>query len=406
MQVFSIRKNAVLPGVLALLALLTPLACNYLGNGPPASQLSLATADRRELQVRVNTNGIIEPIDPASIYAAIDGFVTNLKKREGAEVAQGELLMRLESKQITTSLAEARAALLQARLQANSVLTGPPKEELAALDGSIAENELQLKQRREDLRIEEALLQKGAATREAAEKLQKEVNLLQLRADDLRGKKQALMERYSANQKQWEQERVSELAGQVELLEQQVKAGSILVPRSGLLYSLAVKPGAYVDRGRLLAEVYAPGSVRLRAYVDEPDLGGIAKGQRVMIEWDGLPDRQWPGVVERPADQAVTLGNRSVGYVICSIEGEANELIPNINVRVQIVTATRADALVIPRSCVFSRNGQPTVMVWDGKQTALKPVHLGLVTPQEVEILQGLDAGNKVVTNPGAVTAR
>ena len=152
--------------------------------------------------------------------------------------------------------------------------------------------------------------------------------------------------------------------------------------------------------------MYDPGKVRLRAYVDEPDLGRIEKGQAVLVEWDGLPGRQWTGVVERPAEEVVALGNRSVGHVICAIKGEPKELIPNVNVRVQIVTARKSNALVIPRSAVFSNNGQPAVMLLEGNHTVLKPVTLGLVTPQEIEILQGIDEGSTVVTNPGIAANR
>jgi membrane fusion protein (multidrug efflux system) len=185
------------------------------------------------------------------------------------------------------------------------------------------------------------------------------------------------------------------------LLELQVQTGSVLAPRSGVLYSLSVKVGSYVNRGQLMAQIYNPGKVLLRAYVDEPDLGRIEKGQQVLIDWDGLPDRHWTGVVEQPAKQVVALGNRSVGYVMCPIDNGPKELIPNINVKVQIVTTRKADALVVPRAAVFNQNGQPAVMLWDGRHTTLKSVVLGLVTPEEIEILQGINGESSVVINPG-----
>ncbi len=399
-------KSVLLLGFGVLVLLTAPLACSFLGKNPIASQLSLATAVRRELRLLVSTNGTIEPVDRAVLYAPTDGFVSDLRKREGTDVTQGEMLMRVESEQIMTALAEARAGLSQARLQALPVLSGPTKEELEAVDAAISENQLELTQKRSDLQAEEALFAKAAVTRESVDILKKELNLLQLKGENLQEKKQALLARFSSDQKRLEQERVGEITRQVKLLEEQAKAGAILAPRSGVLYSLTVRPGSFVNRGKQLAEVYEPGRVRLRAYVDEPDLGGIAKEQPVVVEWDGLQGRQWTGKVERPADQVVALGNRSVGNVLCTIEGQAKELIPNINVRVQIVTATRADALVIPRSCVYSSKGQPTVMIWDGNNATRKHVRIGLVTPQEVEILEGINEGSVVIANPGVVSAQ
>jgi multidrug efflux pump subunit AcrA (membrane-fusion protein) len=311
------------------------------------------------------------------------------------------MLLRLESQQIMTSLAEARAALLQARIEARTVAAGAPKEEVAAVEAAIAEVSLQLAQQREDLVREEALLKKEATTREAVENLRKQINLQEVRINGLRQRQEALLHRYSEDEKQLQQNRVNELTRQVELLDQQVRTGSILASRSGVIYLLSVSPGAYVSRGQLLAQLYHPGRIRLRAYVDEPDLGRIQKGQRVMIDWDGLPDQHWQGAVDQPAKQIVTLGTRSIGYVVCTIDGSPKELIPNTNVKVQIVTASKAAALVIPRTAVLNQNGKPAVMWSDGERTVLKRVTLGLVTPEEIEILTGIEEGSKVVTNPG-----
>jgi HlyD family secretion protein len=364
--------------------------------------LLLSTAARHELKVVIGTNGIIEPADRIEIYAPIDAFVTDLHHPEGSEVSQGKLLMHLESQQLKTTLAEANAALLQARREAQQVVAGPPREEVAAVEAAIAEAALQLGQQREDLRREEALLSKEATTREVVENLRKQVSLLQLRLEGFQQKKQVLLNRHSDTEKQLVKTRVDELTRQVELLEQQIRLGSVVIPINGLLYSLPVRSGSYVNKGQLLAQIYQPGRIQLRAYVDEPDLGRVDKGQQVLIDWDGLPDRQWTGTVDKLAKQVVALGNRSVGYVICSIKGEPKELIPNINVKIQIVTASRAAALVVPRTAVFNANGKPTVMLSsDGLHTVLKPVLLGLITPEEVEIVQGIDEGSKVVTNPG-----
>jgi HlyD family secretion protein len=209
--------------------------------------------------------------------------------------------------------------------------------------------------------------------------------------------------RYSDKEKEYTQGRVTQIARQVELLEQQLQSESIPAPGSGLLYSLAVRPGTYVTRGQLLAELYRPGNVRLRAYVDEPDLGRIQKGQPVLVEWNGMPERRWTGVVEKPAEQVIALNNRSVGHVLCSLTEQPRELIPNLNVQVEITTASKANALVIPRSAVFNHAGKPVVLVLDGTRTLEKPVKTDLFNSEEIEILDGIHEGDPVILNPAEV---
>jgi len=394
-------KNIIWIILAALILLGMSVGYHVLSSGSKTPELMLSTVVRRELRAVVSTNGIIEPVGRAEIFAPFDAFVTNMPTHEGSEVVRGQLLMRLESQQLMTALAEARAALIQAKNEARMVAAGAPKEEVAAMRSSIVETTLQLRQQREDLMSEENLLKKGATTREAVENLQKQVELLQLRMEGLKQKEEGLLHRHTDDEKQLLQDRVSELIRQVELLEQQVQAGSILARQSGVIYSLAVNQGSYVSKGQLLAQLYQPGKVRLRAYIDEPDLGRVVKGQRTLIDWDGLPDKRWNGVVDRPAQQVVALGNRFVGYALCAFDGEPKELMPNINVKVQIVTAGKAGALVIPRTAVFNDNGKPAVMLSNGVHTVLRPVLPGLITPEEIEILEGVEEGNRVVTHPG-----
>jgi HlyD family secretion protein len=365
-----------------------------------APALVTAKAARREIRVLVSTNGIVEPADRSEIYAPIDGFVTSIQKRDGAEIAQGQPLLQLHSEPLRTALTEANAALLAAKRQARAVEIGPSKEEIAEVDASIAETALQLEQQNKDLAAEEALYAKQATTRMAVENLRKQRNLLQLRLDSLKQKRQDLQARYSPEDKAWEQDRIAELTKQVDSIKRQLLAESVAAPQSGRIYSLQVKQGSFVSRGQLLALIYKPGKVMLRAFVDEPDLGRIRKSQLVRIEWDGMPNQQWTGVVEKPAEQVVAMNNRSVGEVLCSIESGPPGLIPNLNVRVEITTERKANALVVPRNAVFNYKGKPSVLAPEGKGTAVKPVELGLATPEEIEILRGISDGDLVILNP------
>ena len=365
--------------------------------------LLTAKVNRRELKAVISTNGVVEPIERSDVSAPFDGFVRLLTHQEGDFVTKGERLFQVESEQLAIMLASAKAALLQALRQAQPILAGPPKEELVGVESSISETELELTKKRQDLRREENLLKRDAATRVDVENLREQVSMLEVHLESLRQKKHSLENRFSPEEKVWEANKVKELRQQVELLSMQLESGSIHSPRSGRIYGLSIRSGSYVNKGQLLAQIYEPGRIRVKAYVDEPDLGRIGKGQEVEIEWDGEPDKRWQGRVEHSAQQVVAMGNRSVGFVLCSVDGNPMELIPNINLKVQIVTSRKPGALVVPRAAVFNHDGQSTVLLDDGGHTVLRRVVLGMVTPQEVEILKGLEEGEHIIINPGEV---
>jgi len=386
--------------VIAILVILIILAVYLLTGEREAPSYLTVRAARQEIRMIVSTNGVIEPIERGEVYAQIDGRVTHVHVQEGAEISAGQLLLELESEQIRTAIAEANTALLEARRQEKIVLSGPPRDEIAAIDAVIAEAALQLEETEKDLKIEESLFARGAVTRVAADALRKQRDQLRMRVDNQARQKQELLDRFSSEEKQWEKEKVHGLSEQARFLEQQRLLEAVASPGSGRVYSLEVKPGAYVTKGQLLAKINQPGKVRLRAYVDEPDLGRVEKGQPVGIAWDGLPEHKWTGVVERPAEQVVSMDIRTVGYVYCTIEGSHEELIPNLNVMVEITTLRKPDALVVPRSAVFNHDGVRSVRIFDGKTAITKPVISGVVTTEEIEIIEGLREGDEVIINP------
>jgi HlyD family secretion protein len=395
------QKNRTLISLVVLVLIIVCLIYYFVSRNTDTPQLQLAKAVHGEIKAVINTNGIIEPLNRIDIYAPIDAFVVAVQTSEGSEIKKGRILMRLESREIRAAIAEAKAALLQAQHQAHAIMSGPPKEEVSAVDASIADCQLQLDQLNKDLQIEESLRAKQATTQMAVENLQKQLAARQLQLDSLKQKKMDLRERYSADEKKWEQDRVAELSKQVALLEQQLQMESVLALSDGLIYSLSVKAGSYAAKGQLLAQIYQPGKIRLRAYVDEPDLGRIKIGQSVLIEWDGMPGKQWHATVDKPAQEVVALNNRSVGNVLCSIEGEPKELIPNLNVKIEIATDRKTDAIVVPRSALFNSGGKLSVLVSEGTRTIARPVDIGLSTSEKVEILHGVNAGDSVLTNPG-----
>ncbi len=96
--------------------------------------------------------------------------------------------------------------------------------------------------------------------------------------------------------------------------------------------------GDYVKVGDILAEMADLRQVRVRAFVDEPDLGWLAPDEDVKVSWDAMPNRTWTGKVEQVPKQVVARGTRSVGEVLCSVQNDKVELLPNVNVEVHITS--------------------------------------------------------------------
>src|SRR5207302_9847683 len=115
---------------------------------------------------------------------------------------------------------------------------------------------------------------------------------------------------------------VQQAQSEVAALEVKVRDGHIVAPADGTLYSLPVRQGDFVKAGDLLAELADLHKVRVRAFVDEPEIGALRPNEPVRITWDAMPDRTWQGLTENVPRQVVPRGSRSVGELLCSVNND------------------------------------------------------------------------------------
>ena len=387
------------------LAAVVAFALVRLSGRQPVAKISATTPVRQNIVSSVSSNGKVEPISPYTIRAELDTFVEKVLASEGQNVKKGQLLLRLDVKDATSQLAAAKARLLRAQDELRSAQAGGRADEAARINGDLAKAQAELDRRQRNHDSLERLLAQGAATKD------------ELAANDLAlAQAQADVNKLSAAKKEFSRTAAldtsrAELAVQqaqsdVAALEAKVRQGSITAPVDGTLYSLPAKTGEYVKVGDLLAEMADLHRVRVRAFVDEPEMGGLEPGLPVKITWDALPNRTWEGKTEIIPRQVVARGSRSVGELLCSVDNEKLELLPNTNVNVRIHSKERVNVVAVSRGAVERESGQSYVFVVISRvgKTMLekRPIQVGIADATNFEVMSGLQAG-EVVALPGDV---
>jgi HlyD family secretion protein len=168
-----------------------------------------------------------------------------------------------------------------------------------------------------------------------------------------------------------------------------------------------VKAGDYVRVGDLLAQMADLHRVRVRAFIDEPELGAIQANEPVKITWDALPNRTWAGRTEIIPKQVVPRGTRSVGELLCAVNNDGLELLPNINVNVRINSQERVNVLSVPRATVSTENGRRFVFVVKKNPLAVsqstlekREIKVGIADSTSYEVVGGLQQ-DELVALPG-----
>jgi HlyD family secretion protein len=177
---------------------------------------------------------------------------------------------------------------------------------------------------------------------------------------------------------------------------QQAAQVEVRAPMAGVVYGLAVRPGTYLNSGDLVTNIGQLDRLRVRVYIDEPELGRVALGQPVTITWQALPDKQWTGTVERKPTDIEALGSRQVGQVICAIENPGRLLIPGTNVDATIRTAVVDGALTVPKETLRHDASGDYVFLLQGDSIGRRPVKTGNSSVTRIQITEGLAEGDAV----------
>ena len=127
--------------------------------------------------------------------------------------------------------------------------------------------------------------------------------------------------------------------------------------------------------------------VRVRVYVDEPELGRVEPGESVRITWDALAGREWKGTVQRKPTEVVALGSRQVGEVLCTVDNPNRDLTPGTNVNAFILTKVVQNALSIPKTTVRRDNGVGVFVLQKDNTVQWRGIQTGISDALRVEVL-------------------
>ncbi len=399
----KLRNRALL--LLALAGVIAFVLVRVSGRQPVAKISATRPIREKFMSSSITSNGKVEPIAPYIVRAQLDTFVEKVYATEGQNVKRGQLLMELDVKDAASQLASAKSKLLHAQEDLRAAQAGGKADDLARVASNLAKAEADRDRYQREHDALERLVAKGAATKD--EVAANELLLAKAKAD---------VQTYAAAKQQFTREAgldasgaalaVQQAQSDITRLEEKVRQGRITVPIDCTLYSLPVKAGDYVKTGDLLAEMADLHKVRVRAFIDEPDLGGLEPDLPVKITWDALPNKSWPGRTEIIPKQVVARGSRSVGELLCSVNNDNLQLLPNTNVNVRINSKERMNVVTVPRGAVETENGKRYVfVVKDGvgnQRLEKREISVGIADATSFEVLNGLE-GNEIVALPGDV---
>lgn len=381
--------------ILIVVALLAVVAVALVARHGQAATVQVAVVTQEDLSSTITSNGRVEPISPVTARAEFPTFVDKVLATEGQTVHQGQLILTLNASDMRADLAQAQADLIAAETSLQSARAGGSADLVAQVDGDLRQSQVEVANLERTHQSLEGLVARQAATRD--ELAQNEASLAKARAglQVFEEKKKSLADR-ARTDVEAATLRVTQAQSQIQSLTEKVRSATIVATGEGTLYSLPVHQGDYVKVGDVLAVMADLHHVRVRAFVDEPDLGGLEPNQEVEATWDAKPGVTWMGRTEQIPKQVVPRGERSVGEVLCTVDNAKLDLLPNVNVDVRILVRKQNGVLAVPRAAVLEDKGQYYVYVLGQGTIRRQPVTLGIASASKYEVTSGLKVNDRV----------
>jgi HlyD family secretion protein len=383
-------KKVLVPLLLAGVAAV--IVWGVLRKGDPP-KVSFARVKRQTLVSTLPTNGKVEPWLWQAVRAETGGVVSRAPVEDGQTVAAGAVMADIADPALQAETEAAQAKLNEARANLATQEAGGKPAEFTDIDNSVARARFDLAQAQKVLASLERLVAQHASTQQEADAAREKVQQSELEIAGLEKRRRSLS---SPTEVAAARARVGDAETALDLARQRAALSLVRAPMAGVVYGREVRPGSYLNAGDLVANVGRMDRLRVRVYVDEPELGRVAVGQPVTITWDALPGRQWHGEVDKKPVAVEALGSRQVGEVVCSIENEGRALIPGTNVNAEIRTAVVENALAIPKETLRHDAQGDYVLALKGDAVERRAVKKGAANITLVQVVEGLSDADAV----------
>jgi RND family efflux transporter MFP subunit len=377
----TVRTPVVTAVLIAFTVLLAALfAVGYVPNHQRRQEADAVAAERQDLIPRVD---VIQPRRPStagdlvlfadaramqetSIYPRANGYLKRLEVDIGDRVKAGQLLAEIDTPEVDAQLNEARAALEQSKAnvtkaQADYEFAGTTFQRFQSLDKTQAVTPQDLDQRRSAFNQASAALAAAKANVGASE---------------------AAVQRLTETQ----------------------SFSRVTAPFAGVIAARNYDVGALLSptntgAGRELFRIAQTDTLRAFVNVPQSYVTSIRPGQPASLEVRNFPGRQFMGKVTRSAG-ALDPATRTLRMQV-DIPNPGNLLLAGMYGQVQFHLSQEKPNLLVPSSAMLFRSDGTQLAVVEAGKVHFRKIAIGRDLGTEMEITDGLQGGEQIVTNPG-----
>jgi len=337
-----------------------------------ASYVTVETARASYAPIKevVSEEGIAKAVKDINLSSEIQAKVKKLAVKEGDVVKKGQLLVELDGEVLQSQLEQSKA-------------------ELNVQKGRLAELEVEIEHLRKTCERCKQLVADGTISRQYY--------------DDQKAKLDTAEKRFITARAELERVKKS-----IEVQEVQLSKTKIYCPINGSVIKIETEEGEIAVPGRAIMKIVDDSEIRIEAEIAEADIGKVYPGQKVFVSADSAPDKFFEGTLARIDPLALPKGEiievtraaeEKVFRGIIQLDEKNPPFQPGMSIYVDFLTAFKEKALTIPAQALFSESKNTYVYTIKEGRAVKTRVKTGLRDILVIEIVEGLNEGDEVITS-------
>lgn len=363
-----------------------------------AVPVQIVSVEKATVQQKITSNAVLFPIAQSALVPKISAPVKKFYVNRGSRVHAGELLAVLENRDLAAAAQDTKGSYDQAEATyaATTAADLPQELQKAQLDAQAAKQQLDATQKVYDSRKQ--LFEQGALPR-------KELDQAGVDLTNARNQYEMAQKHLDALNAIGKQSTLKSAKGQLESAQgkyqgaaAQLSYSDIRSPINGVVTDRPLYPGEMASSGTPIITVMDTSQVTARAHIPQQEAALLKIGDKANISAPNS-DKPLPGKVSvvSPALDP----NSTTVEVWVQANNPRERLRPGTTVQISMLARTVPDALTIPSVALLTaQDGTTSVMVAGNDGHAhQKEVKVGIRDGDRVQIVEGLQAGERVVAS-------
>ena len=337
----------------------------------------------------------VKPVQEIMVLPKVPGKVEKINFDLGDRVKKGQVLFELDKTDALLQLNQAAAAVEMAELNLKIMSGTAHEQQMLQLKSAVASAEINYNDAKTNVDTIKTLYEAGAETKFNYDRALSQLELARQQYETAKANLELIEQKSHAESVETAQAQLNQAKVSYDIAKNAVDNMSVKSPISGVVSAMNIKVGEYVSTASPSFIIIDDSSYIVEVDVNEDVIGKIHVGDKVNVSIGAISEGTLSGTITATAPSADI--SKQTFLVKITLDNPPDAIKGGMFAQIQFIVDRAENCTSVPLTSVIEEEGKKYVFVVDGDKARKKEVVTGIFNDKEIQIIDGLTEGEKVV---------